>query len=208
MLISPKYKFIYIKTQKTASSSIEKILLDNILDDQNIIFSGMPSHNMSSININNKKLAIKSIHAGNKFISKHWPNEWKTYFKFTSERNPWDKTVSLYYWILHRNPKDKRISLGFDKFVTENLTYLPDWESYTDNDNPIVDFVVQYDSITEDLERLSEILRFPYNKKINSVNLKGDFRPDKDYKKMYTTNGQRQVYKTYIKPINYFKYSF
>ena len=208
MIISPKYKFIYIKTQKTASSSIEKSLLNSIADDPNVIFSGMPSHNMPPININDNKLAVKSIHASGKFINYYWPKEWKNYFKFTSERNPWDKTVSLYYWILHRNPKDKRIVLGFNNFVTNNLTYLPDWEAYTDNDKLVVDFIIQYDSISDDLKKLSNVLKFPYYEEIGSINLKGNLRPDKDYKKMYTTQSQKFVYKTYIKPIKYFKYSF
>ena len=107
MIISPKYKFIFIKTQKTAGSSIEKILLDKISNDKNLIFGGMPPENMPPINLD-KNFEHSAVHVGKEIIEKHYPNEWKTYFKFTIERNSWDKVVSLYHWGLFLNTNPKR----------------------------------------------------------------------------------------------------
>ena len=69
MIISPKYKFIFIKTQKTAGSSIEKILLDKIADDENLIFGGMPPENMDPINLDEV-----AEHRGRVFISRRYPD--------------------------------------------------------------------------------------------------------------------------------------
>lgn len=91
MIISHKYKFIFIKTRKTAGSSIEKVLLDYI--DPTDIFGGMGFEKMDPINCD-----IMAEHKDWRWIYKNYPTEWNNYFKFAVERNPWDKAVSFYYW--------------------------------------------------------------------------------------------------------------
>lgn len=203
MIISPKYKFIFIKTQKTAGSSIEKILLDKIADDENLIFGGMPPENMDPINLDEV-----AEHRGRVFISRRYPDAWTNYYKFTVERNSWDKVVSYYHWVKKRNPK--RTAKGFDTFVMDGkkTPYLKDWEEYTYKDKPIVDFVIQHHNLNDDFTKVMNTLGLPYNNELLTTKLKGNLRTEKDYKVYYNDMTKNRVGELYRKVIEEFNYVY
>lgn len=125
MIISHRHKFIFIKTEKTAGTSIE-MALASICGPEDIITPlvhpedrafaqslGETIRKPQNYNIPMRKwYAIDLIQA---LKTRNWPkfynhigaNEikrfvdpqiWNSYFKFCFERNPWDKVVSYYYW--------------------------------------------------------------------------------------------------------------
>lgn len=203
MIISPKYKFIFIKTQKTAGSSIEKILLDKILDDQNLIFGGMSPEGMNPIN-----LTKGAEHKGAKFIKSNFLNEWKSYYKFTVERNPWDKVVSQYYWVNKREPE--RTKLGFDHFVLydKKFSKLGGWNLYTIKNEIVVDYIMQYSNLNSDLAYVTSLLNIPYNNDLIHTKLKSGFRKYSNYRSLYTNTSKTRVTKLYDQSIKYFNYLF
>jgi len=208
MIISPKYKFIFIKTQKTAGSSIEKILLNKISDDNNLIFGGMPPENMEPINLP-QDYEHASAHVGKEIIKREFPNEWNNYFKFTVERNSWDKTASLYYWGKHLHPSSSRFGGNFDDFIFHKKNpYLPDWLLYTKNNKPVVDFIMQYDNLNNDFRSVLDILKLPYNNELENTKLKSGHRKEKDYKILYTNKSKDKIRELYKNTIEYFNYSF
>ena len=203
MIISHKYKFIFIKTRKTAGSSIEKFLLEN-LKGTSYIFGGMPPENMPPVGIEGGH-----EHVGWKFIKDKFPKEWKTYYKFTIERNSWDKVVSLFYYI--KSVKPKKVKHGFEAFVKSNskLCFKDDWSLYTDNDKIIVDDIIMHDSINSGMYTVCKKIGLQYNNELdNKIRLKGDLRDNTDYKELYTDETREIVSLYYKKPIEYFNFTF
>lgn len=202
MIISHDYKFIFIKTRKTAGSSIEKVLLDN-LQETDYIFSGMPPENMDPVGIESGH-----EHKGCYFIKEKFPKEWKNYFKFTIERNSWDKVVSLYYY--RKKVKPKQVKNGFENFVkSEKRCFLNDWNLYTEDDNLVVDKIIDYNCLNQEFSNICNFLSIPYNNELSStVKLKGNLRDNKNYKEMYNLETKTIVQNFYNKPISYFKFNF
>lgn len=201
MIISHKYKFIFIKTQKTAGSSIEKFLISHL--GKNDIFAGMPLEGIKSKN-------CKNIyeHVGAKFIYNNFPNEYENYFKFTIERNPFDKVVSLYYFLKKYYPK--KVKLGFNDMILNNKTnrfYKKDWELYTVLDNPVAE-IIQYENLHDEFSKICKMLEIPYKNDLKKINLKSNIRKSKNYREYYNNDTKEKVLKFYYKPIKYFGYEF
>jgi len=128
MIISHKHKFIFIKTRKTAGTSIEKALL-SICGDEDVItldhlHSGEQDVFMDDArNYQGSWVPVKELIASQTLldtlrVGRDWlqrpkfynhmsacsvkcrvdPNIWNSYYKFCFERNPWDKCISFYYW--------------------------------------------------------------------------------------------------------------
>lgn len=121
MIINHKYKFIFIKTRKTAGTSIE-IALSQFCDTNDVIttlskdelirqelgYPGPQKYNVALkyygmrdwLNfIGKAKRKQFYNHSPAKFIRDCIPDRiWNNYFKFTFERNPFDKAISRYYW--------------------------------------------------------------------------------------------------------------
>ena len=121
-------------------------------------------------------------------------------YKFTFVRNPWDRVVSMYAHFLRTgaffiHPDSVKFSprLSFVKFVREMMSALEKEQYYFIYDglftpqikythdsegNQIIDFIGKYETITKDLERLSEICDWGLSEiKIPHLN-----KTDKEYK--------------------------
>jgi hypothetical protein len=201
MIISHKFKFIFIKTQKTAGSSIEKFLLNYLGPDD--IFAGMPIENISSLN-------CKDIyeHCSWQTIQSLDSYAWNNYYKFTIERNSWDKVVSLYWFFKKHYPKKTR--KGFDTFILndKNKFFKDDWSLYTDNNNLLVDDVIQYNNLDYDFEKVCNKLNIPYNQELRTIKMKSGLRGVQNYQEMYNEKTKLKVFEFYRKPIEFYNYSF
>lgn len=201
MIISHKYKFIFVKTRKTAGSSVEKVLSQYL--GPNDIRTSMPIENISALNISENA----EQHIGRKEISNMFPEEWKNYYKFTIERNPWDKTVSAFYF--YKDFKPRKTKDGFNFFVTNpKSTVVNDWQKYTKNDKICVDRIIEYDNLHNEFAEVCSLLGIPYNNELKRTYLKGQHRKDKNYRSMYNDEIKNVISRQYEKPINYFNYKF
>lgn len=135
MIVSHKYKFIFLKTNKTAGTSIE-IALSKFCGKDDIISPITPADEKIRIDLGypharNYGYAALSSYSIRDFIDvlrlkrlkpvcfAHMPARdlkpllgdevWNSYYKFCFERNPWDRLVSLYYW---RNQKIPRPTIS------------------------------------------------------------------------------------------------
>jgi hypothetical protein len=166
MVISHKYKFIFIKTFKTAGTSIE-VFLSKYCSKNDIltpIYPEVESHLPRNYDgffnpifeimyerKNLKKIVTELIkkrkfynHISANSVRARIPKKiWKTYFKFCVERNPWDKVLSHYYMVNYRS--GGKISLeNYFKLIknqkaNSNLTYNRFY--YSDNNgNTIKDY--------------------------------------------------------------------
>jgi len=203
MFISHKYKFIFIKTRKTAGSSIEKFFYDK-LRNTDIIFAGMPPENLEPVNCYFKN----PEHRGHQFIKKYYPYEWKNYFKFTVERNSWDKVVSTYHW--QKNQKRNMKSEDFTSYIMyrKKKWNKKDWQLYTENSKVCVDSILCFENLAEDFRLVCNYLGIPYSEEINKIRLKGNIRPQDNYRHYYNNDTKKEVEKIFEKEINYFGFKF
>jgi len=138
MIVSHRHRFIFVKTHKTAGSSLEVALArecgdgDIVSHMEDNIASGLPRNYgpTSALGpIYNRHKLLR------KLLSRHSPllgafyyehmaasrirelvgeDVWNSYFTFCFERNPWDKVVSYYLWKKHGQHKPM---LPFDEYL-------------------------------------------------------------------------------------------
>lgn len=170
MIISHKHKFIFIKTQKTAGSSI-KLALAKFCDNKDIISSMGDEDNYLKKTLGyrgaqNNYLPYKAYwkrdwfnylyngfrynftdHMSASEIKLRFKNEWKDYYTFCFERNPFDKVISWYYW----DGGDKRHG-NMTQFIQSGAaSKIKGFELYTDNSEIIIDKVYKYEELNESL---------------------------------------------------------
>lgn len=206
MLISHKYKFIFIHVWKTGGTSIyESLLPFTEKDTQPSFFDLLLNRKRKPISLDFEKHIT-----GPELIEKIDPKIYNKYFKFAFVRNPLSWEVSYYHFITQQpNNHPERetiIKLGsFEAFIDWAAEHEMEKHSQKQfvysGDKKIVDLICKYEQFNEDLEQVKSILGFP-KFEIQHVNKsKHD-----DYMKYYTPRTEaivRHVLKEDFKLFNY-----
>jgi hypothetical protein len=228
MIISHKYKFIFIKTVKTAGTSIE-VFLSQFCGENDIVTPIWPhvephrARNYQGICnpfpeiINNKgqgiKGTVKRLLKREKFYN-HIPavvarqrmstKIWNSYYKFCVERNPWDKTLSHY----HMMNDWAGGSISFDDYIKEGR-FCINLPKYTDSKgNILVDKVVKYESLMDELGVVFQELGIPFDGSLG-VRAKTEYRKDRRPYQNVFSNQQRDVIENaFTKEIEMHGYAF
>ena len=202
MIVSYKHNFVFVKTKKTAGSTLEKLLFPHL--GHKDVCTGSPRDDTPRINTSST-----DGHASWAKIQASYPKEFRDYFKFSIERNPWDKVVSSYFW--HKIIKPERFgAMPFEEYVM-TCDLLPiDWLNYTDNNGVRrVTAVYKYEEMVEMYEDLNK--RFNLNiplTDIKNTKLKGDIRKERDYRKLHTNATIDRVAELFSNEIKAFGYTY
>ncbi|MEH7352346.1 sulfotransferase family 2 domain-containing protein [Neobacillus drentensis] len=209
MIISHKYKFIFLKTVKTAGTSIE-ISLSRYCGENDIITPISPVDEKirakfgkypQNYKVDGKKI---SKHASARKIKDLVGEEiWNTYYKFCFDRNPWDKLISSYYYFV-KNPK----KVSFDKFLKEGgYNRAHNFHKYTTNNEPVVNYLGKYENLESDLKFICEQIGLPWDGWLPKA--KGNFRKNKKhYSTHYNDQQKENVQKYFKKEIDLLGYKF
>ena len=187
MLISHKHKFIFIKTKKTAGTSLEAYLgkfcdgpedvVTRIADTHHAEHGYWPKNWQGRFNLLpelanpvgvKRSSIIKQFLGGYKFYP-HIPaasvrnrvgkDIWDNYFKFCVERNPFDKLLSHYY--SRKGALDG--SYMFNDYL-EDGHHPVNRPIYTDSSGEIiVDRVLRYEKLDSELVDIFSLLDIPYD---------------------------------------------
>jgi len=204
MIISHKHKFIFLKSEKTAGTSLE-VSLASVCGSEDVITTitkdGLPK-GYSHPHKNNGEFNPHAPPA--KIVSKIGIDIWNEYYKILPIRNPWDRAVSYWCWASGKYKK----TYTFSEYVkTSQMRLLSKWYKLSPFDkNPCVDFLIRFEYLNEDFLKLCDLL------KINPIKLpraKGNFRTNrKHYTEYYNDKTQEIIAKKYKKDIKYFGYKF
>ena len=172
MILSHEHKFIFLRTKKTAGTSIELALSelcgpDDVItpltrEDEARRAGRRGAQNWRLHSWWKSPRLLKS--AWFKFSAKDYgfynhmkaeemrahidPAVWRSYFKFAFERNPWDRQVSLYY---HRyREEDDRPD--FATFIhKDKKAHINNFGVYSIDGNLAVDFLGRFETLEKDL---------------------------------------------------------
>lgn len=202
MIISHQHKFIFVKTKKTAGSTLENLLYPHLGPDDICTGSerdGTPAKNIQP-NTNGHLIWDQ--------IQSKYPKEWKSYYKFSIERNPWDKVVSSYSW--HQKIKSEYYGdMPFEKYVL-TCSLLPlDWGAYAQNDELQVNRVFMYEDMGAMYATFNDKFGIDIPKEMwYNTRLKSGIRTNKDYHDMHTPATIQHVAELYAKEIKLLGYTY
>jgi hypothetical protein len=203
MVISHKHKFIFIKTRKTAGTSLE-VFLSTICSEDDILTPIVP-HVEPHEARNYKANGFLNHMPARKIQEKVSPDIWESYYKFCVERNPWDKTLSHYHHIAHRRGEP---TLSFDQYLDEG-EFPRDFNKYTDNAGQlIVDRVLRYETLNQDLNKLFSELHIPFSGDL-TFKAKSNYRTNrKNYQEIYSSQQRYIIEKKFANEIELLDYRF
>jgi hypothetical protein len=201
MIISHKFRFIFVKTLKTAGTSIEVFLSQHCgpLDIVTPIIPHVEPHCPR-----NHGGYYNHMPAG-EIRDRVRPTTWQTYFKFCVERNPWDKTLSYYHMMNVRQGG----GLSLERFLAGNDFPL-NHAKYTDarDGRIIVDRVLRYERLTDDLAGVFRELDIPFRGSLG-VNAKSEYRTDRrPYREVYSAAQADRVRHVFAEEMRLHGYTF
>lgn len=186
---------LFVHVPKTAGTSIEKCLQDV-----------------------NDKTQVVGGHSTCDALVKHKPKEFSNLFTFTIVRNPWDRLVSAYLYMLKMGTSDilgngeiKKYTT-FDAFVTEycdeksineNMHLKPQYLFVCVDGELAVDYWGKYEELNKAwnviCKKIKKNIALPWLNKSNET---------REYKSYYNHRTQEKVRKLYARDIELFGYCF
>ena len=197
MILSHRHKFIFLKTSKTAGTSIEIALsricgADDVITplakedeelrrslgyrvSQNYMPKGMGLLEQKANRHLAKQEGFFNHIPGRRVQSLVDPDVWNTYFKFCVARNPWDRVISQYYWRHQQEPRPDMMAFihGPKVQVLMKKGYL----LYSHNDEVLVDHICRFENLELEMRLLSERLKL--DKGLQLLRTKAKSRADK-----------------------------
>lgn len=224
MIVSHKHKFIFVKSRKTAGTSLE-IGLSQYCGPDDIITPISPEDELIR-----KELGFRGPQNFRVPISKYGPRDylraclgrwpefynhmpakeivrllgpqiWNEYFTFTIEREPFGKAISRYYW----STSEPRESIE-EYLCTAPVSLISNWETYAINDRPAVDMVIRYEHLNDDLAVLQSQLGLG---EVVMPKAKGTYRKDRShYSQILNPAARNRIEIVCAREIRYFGYKW
>lgn len=230
MIISHDYKFIFIKTNKTAGTSVE-IALSRFCGADDIISPIKPRDEKSRKELGYRgcqhylsppgDYKLKDItrlllrgkrkkrfysHISASEVRGHIGDQcWDSYFKFCVERNPWDRVISLYYWKHKTEPRPTILEF----IESDALLRLKQrgYDLYTIGGQLAVDRVCRFEHLADELEAIRTQLGMP--EKLVLPRAKAGFRKDRrNYREILGEVEQARIATLFRDEIELFGYEF
>jgi hypothetical protein len=228
MILSHEHKFIFLRTKKTAGTSIELALSDLCGPDDIITPLTREDEARRTGRRGAQNWRLHSWWQSPRLLKRAWfkfsakdygfynhmkaseirahidPAVWRSYFKFAFERNPWDRQVSLYYH-RYREESDRP---GFDAFIhKDKKAHINNFGVYSINGDLAVDFLGRFETLEEDLR--SALSQVGLSTADALPDAKTRFRPGSaGYRDLYDEDTRNIVADWYASEIKLLGYEF
>jgi hypothetical protein len=229
MIVSHAHKFIFLKTKKTAGTSIELALtelcgpsdvitpLTEIDENQRTDGRGAQNWRLHGWWESKRPLFKRrwfKFSAADYGFYNHMPaaearaliddKVWRSYFKFAFDRNPWDRQVSFY----HHRYRNEKEPPSFSAFMHRDArARIDNYDIYSIDGEVAVDFVGRYETLAEDLRRALDHVGL--NLCTDLPRAKTDSRPENlPYRDYYDDDTRAIVTRWYAREIELLDYQF
>lgn len=230
MIVSHEHKFIFLKTKKTAGTSIE-LALTELCGPEDVITplteidearraNGRGPQNWrlhgwwGSPRPLLKRRWFKFTAADYGFYN-HMPaaeararigdKVWQSYFKFAFDRNPWDRQISWYFY----KTKTKASRPSFESFMaSRRRAYVDNHEIYMEGGALAVDFLGRYETLEADLAKALHMVGVARKLDVPKSNVTPNKETRQDYRSYYTPKTEAVVRDWYAPEIALLGYGF
>jgi hypothetical protein len=181
MIVSHRHRFIFVRTRKTAGTSVEIGLSkfcgpDDIItrdtddalrrelgypgpqNDGGIPWSAYTFSEWRRFLTRGERARFKNHTPAARIRALVGEEIWRSYYKFAIERDPWDKAISLYYWRT-RDQQPRQPLLDFLQKV--GARSLSNAHIYMIGGELAVDRVIAYENLASQLEEIRQHLALP-----------------------------------------------
>lgn len=225
MIISYRHRFIFVKTKKTAGTSIE-IMLSQFCGPADVVTPIQPDDEAlraergypgpQNCEIPLKQFGLKDWarlaltgRRPDRFET-HQPairirdavgrGTWNKSFTFCFERNPWDRVISSWYYT------QSSLSLH-DYIMSDSLRRRSNWDSYADGNSIIVDHVARYENLHAELSTICGHLGLDWDGTMPRA--KAGFRKDRrPYWEVLGPDERDRIAEVFAREIDHFGYTF
>jgi len=212
MLISHKYKFIYVRPQKVAGTSTEAFLERYCLPDE-LESSHQHQHarteEVSEDGILGSRKNKKNIWFAHKLpedIKKEIGDDiWNSYVKICNIRNPFDLAVSFYTRKEYLPPNKSE----FEKFLSDEKILkklLRNKKVWSENGSFSYDYYIRQENLVDDLNNLIISLKLPnYNSEVPTYKQN---HTREHYSQYYNIKTKKIIEDNFKEELEFFNYSF
>jgi hypothetical protein len=229
VILSHRHKFIFLKTSKTAGTSLE-LALAKFCGAEDIItpvsppdeelrktlgFPGPQNYERkwTSYGLRDWSKTMTRMQA-QRFYN-HIPARelrrivdravWDGYYKFCFERNPWDRVLSQFAWRCKTEPKPSMAEFLESKAVQDLTTR--GISVYTIRNRVVVDRVCRYENLAEELDFLENRLELPAPLVLPRA--KGGHRSDRrHYREVLSIADAERIAQRFQREIALFAYQY
>ena len=231
MILSHAHKFIYVKTYKTGSTSLEAALSaicgpDDVITEASEQLRGVRQKPAQNYRIDHPDKPPRPFWRGllgrperhyhpSVGYYEHMPawrirryageQVWRDYYKFSFERNPWDRQVSWYHY--KTKSKSSTAKPSFDAFnMDRRRAFVENWSLYTEADEVTLDFVGRYETLEADFKKVLDAISLGGQVELPRENVSKGRQGS--YREYYSREARDLVSEWYASEIEHFGYGF
>ena len=215
MIVSHAHRFVFLKTRKTAGTSVE-IALSTVCGPDDVItpvteaderlraeYGGRAPQHYESPPLPRKAFNHMPASMVRQLVGR---GAWDGYYTFSVERNPWDAVVSLFHWRHREDPSPPAFADFVREPVVEELA-TKNFRGYRINGELAVDRVLRYESLAPGVAEVWAHLGLPGAPRLPRA--KGGSRPrGPSYASYYDAASRAHVAELFAPAIEDFGYTF
>ena len=226
MIVSHRHRFVFVKTTKTAGTSIEIALSEHCGPDdivgplpakdeairRELGFPGPQNLAIPPSRFRPRdwvyaamRRPVRAYEHAPAVAIRRWIGReaWRDYTTFCVERNPFDKAISRFYWSTRM--MDPRPDLNA-YLVQESRLRLSNWPIYARGTEVLVDDVVRFERLQEGLDAVCERIGIP---PLVLPRAKASHRPERrPYREVLGPEARAAIERACAREIAAFGYSF